>query len=233
MIQRGVFASGAYRRYFRPEAPDNPFRALYAAKRADVLGCIMGSLAPGGTVLDLGGGMGRMAVPLARLYQVTLCDISPDMLQRAAAAAREQAIPAGNLATRCLDAAAPLPFPSHHFDRALCIDLLVHLRDPVAPLRELHRVLKPGGALLVDVTNSVPWSVFRYPRYVGWRPSRWLRTLRGGGVLPEWQGIVRHYARAQFRTLLTAAGFAIDQEWRYGPWWCPKWFLARCRRGDR
>ncbi len=229
MIERNVFSSGRYIEHFQPDDTHNPFHRLYSAKRADVIGSIRSSLPAGGTVLDLGGGSGRMAVFLAKDYTVTLCDISPDMLRMAEIAGSERGIPAGNLTIRQADAAKPLPLPTHGFDRALCIDLLVHVVDPLVALRELHRVLKPTGELLVDVTNRSPWWILRYPRCLGRQPSKWLRTWKGGGILPEWQGIVRHYRYAEYERLLSTAGFAAVQEWRYGPSWCPKWFLTRCR----
>jgi SAM-dependent methyltransferase len=46
---------------------------------------------------------------------------------------------------------ACLVFPSATFDVVLCISILEHLWDPAACLRECHRVLKPGGRLLVNV----------------------------------------------------------------------------------
>lgn len=229
MIQRDVFSSDEYVDHFKPDQAFNPFHEIYAEKRADILACIRSTLAPGGAILDLGGGMGRMSVPLAQNYSVTLCDLSAEMLRLAETAAAESGVPAGNLSTRRLNAADPLPFPDDSFDRALSIDLLVHLPDPVATLRELRRVLKPDGELLVDMSNSSPWWLLRYPRYVGKRPQRWVRTWRGGGVLPEWQSVVRHYSREQFHGMLSSAGFVIAQEWSYGPSWCPKWYLTRCR----
>lgn len=229
-IERDVFASGEYVEHFQPDQTYNPFHQIYAAKREDIVASVRSTLPAGGTVLDLGGAMGRMAVPLARDYRVTLCDISPDMLRLAEAAASESRVPAGNLTTQCVDASAPLPFPTARFDRALSIDLLVHLPDPVATLRELRRVLKPDGELLVDISNSAPWWLLGYPRHVGLHPRRWLRALQGGGIMPEWQGIVHHYTRVEFYEMLAAAGFTAVQEWRYGPAWCAKWFLTRCRR---
>ena len=230
MFQRDVFASGEYVEQFKPDDPDNQFHAIYGQKRADILAHVKHNLPPEGVVLDLGGGMGRMAIPLAMHRRVVLCDLSPDMLRLAEAAASENQIPPDRLSTQCLDASKPLPFPTASFDCVLSIDLLVHVPDPAPTLREIYRVLKPGGEALIDMTNGVPWWTLSYPRYVGRRPGRWLQTWKGGGVLPEWQSIVRHYPRGHYHAMLIAAGFSISREWCYGPRWCPKWFLSLCRR---
>ena len=226
-MDRQVFTDGSYADIFQPDTAADPFHALYRRKRDDVLGSLTG-LPEGSDVLDLGGGMGRIAVPLAARHRVTLCDISERMLEMAAAAAGPAAAPDGHLTLRHLDAGRPLPFPTASFDAAVALDLLVHLPDPVAALRELHRVLRPDGALLVDMTNSNPLWVLRYPRYVGRRPRRWMLTLRGGGVLPEWQSIVRHRRRVEFERMLRESGFEVAQRWRYGPPLVPKWLLRRC-----
>ncbi|MEK6629185.1 MAG: class I SAM-dependent methyltransferase [Acidobacteriota bacterium] len=48
-----------------------------------------------------------------------------------------------------------LPHPNGMFDQALCLDVLEHLTfdDQATALRELHRVLRPGGGALVSVPN--------------------------------------------------------------------------------
>jgi ubiquinone/menaquinone biosynthesis C-methylase UbiE len=229
MIDRDVYSSGEYVGHFQPDDGHNPFHALYAAKCRDVIASIQTRLVPQGAVLDIGGGPGRMAVPLSSEYRVTLCDISADMLRIATDAAAKSNVSAGNLAVRRLDASEPLPFSSAAFDRVLCIDLLVHLKVPVSLLSELHRVLKPDGELIVDMSNRSPWWILRYPRTLGRRPNRWLSTWRSGGVLPEWQGTVRHHDHADYRAMLQAARFEVLDERRYGPPWCAKWFLTRCR----
>jgi ubiquinone/menaquinone biosynthesis C-methylase UbiE len=233
--ERSIFHTGEYVQHFRPEDRSNPFHRIYAAKRHEVLRLAELTLggAQGARVLDLGGGMGRIAVPLAERYRVDLCDISEAMLEQARAAARAAEVPAGQLTTTIVDASKPLPFADASFDLLICLDLLVHLPDPATAVREMYRVLKPGGTALIDASNSVPLWVFCYPRYVGKRPRRWLGTLRYGGVLPEWAGIVHHMRRGTFLRWLAAAGFQVTGERRYGPLpLAPKWFLAIARKSE-
>ena len=231
--QRSIFASGAYLEQFRPEDRHNPFRGIYARKRRDVLGLVTQAMNEklDGTVLDLGGGMGRIAVPIAKSRHVILADLSPSMLDHARATANTEHIPAGQLETVVCDASQPLPFADASFDTVVCLDLLVHLPDPAAAVREIARVLKPGGVTFIDATNSVPLWVFAYPRYVGKRPGRWIDTLRHGGVLPEWSAIVHHMRHATFTGWLRSAGLHVEQGRSYGP--VPlvsKWFLAAARK---
>lgn len=227
VIDRKIFTEGSYADIFRPDTTRDPFHALYRRKRDDVLASLA-RLPAASHILDLGGGMGRLAVPLASRHTVTLCDISERMLEMAGEAARKSKVPQANLKRRHVDAGQPLPFASHSFDSALALDLLVHLPDPARALAELRRVLRPAGTLLVDITNSNPLWTVRYPRYVGRRPGRWVQTLRGGGVLPEWQQIVRHRSRREFERMLDDAGLITVERWTYGPAMAPKWFLNRC-----
>lgn len=231
--ERSIFQSGEYVGHFRPDADHNPFRHLYAHKREDVLRLAQEILGDDASAraLDIGGGMGRISVPLAARYTVQLCDISGAMLDQARAAAESAGVAPDRFSASIVDASKPLPFADASFDLIVCLDLLVHLPDPQAAVRELYRVLKPGGAALIDASNSVPLWVFWYPRYVGKRPKRWLGTLRHGGVLPEWASIVRHMRRGPFLGWLRAAGFSVGDVRAYGPVpFAPKWFLAVCRK---
>lgn len=216
-----LFTSGAYVQEFRPESPTNPFAGVYAGKLEAILGFVAGR---GLRVLDVGGGPGRMAAPLSHHHQVTLCDLSQDMLRLA----RERS---GGEVRRLLAAdARRLPFATGSFDVALCIDVLPHLPDPGPALRELRRVLAPGGTLIVDSTNSIPAWTLAYPRYVGRRPGRWVATWRAGGVLPEWQARVWHRRRAEFLAQVRGAGFSVRSTHSFGPRLCPKWHLAVAAR---
>lgn len=49
------------------------------------------------------------------------------------------------------DLAGPLPFTDGSFDGAVCTEVLEHVVDPIAVLREIARVVRPGGRVLVTV----------------------------------------------------------------------------------
>ncbi|MBN1296621.1 class I SAM-dependent methyltransferase [bacterium] len=63
-----------------------------------------------------------------------------------------------------------LPFPGDVFDHVICTQVLEHVPEPDVILRELGRVLKPGGYLLLTAPlgfgeHQIPYDYFRYTRY--------------------------------------------------------------------
>lgn len=82
-----------------------------------------------------------------------------------------------------------LPFLDQAFDLVCALDVLEHLDDDAATARELRRVLRPGGVLVVFV------------------PA--LRLL--WGLQDEVSQHRRRYGRAQLRALVTGAGFRIER----------------------
>ena len=58
--------------------------------------------------------------------------------------------------------AAALPFPDATFDTVVAFQVLEHCEDPATVLQEMHRVLRPGG--IVIVTTPVLWGVHEAPR---------------------------------------------------------------------
>ncbi|HEX6391534.1 MAG TPA: class I SAM-dependent methyltransferase [Solirubrobacteraceae bacterium] len=94
-------------------------------------------------ILDAGCGSGRNMVLLARRGTVT--GIEPAAPSLEVARAREL----GPVVPGSLD--DPLPFDDGAFDLAVALDVLEHVADDAAALRELARVLAPGGRLLVTV----------------------------------------------------------------------------------
>lgn len=99
-------------------------------------------LPPNARVLDAGCGSGRNMVELARLGEVTGVELSPASV----AVARERGV--GEVLEGTVE---DLPFPDDSFDFAVCLDVIEHLDEDRPTLRELRRVVRPGGWLLVTV----------------------------------------------------------------------------------
>ncbi|MCU0566742.1 MAG: methyltransferase domain-containing protein [Oculatellaceae cyanobacterium Prado106] len=109
------------------------------------------SLAPGTTVLDVGCGIGGSSRILARDYgfAVTGITISPQQVRRA----QELTLP-GVSAQFKVDDALALSFPDASFDVVWSIEAGPHMPDKAQFARELLRVLKPGGILVVADWNQ-------------------------------------------------------------------------------
>ncbi len=66
------------------------------------------------------------------------------------------------------DISQGIPFPSGSYDFVFCLEVLEHVPNPFGTLSEIHRVLKPGGVLIVSVPNpyhfkEIIWHLFRIP----------------------------------------------------------------------
>lgn len=113
------------------------------------------ALQSGERVLDLACGTGivaRQAAPLVGASgQVAALDINPAML----GVARSRPIPSGAAITWHEGNAMALPFSDGVFDLVLCQHGLQFFSDRAAALREMHRVLVPGGRALVIVLQAL------------------------------------------------------------------------------
>jgi SAM-dependent methyltransferase len=99
------------------------------------------------TLLDCGCATGSITVGLAKVVapgQVTGVDISDIEIERAQARAAEAGLPnicftVGNI--------YQLDFPNNSFDALFSHNVLEHVAEPARALREMYRVLKPGGVV--------------------------------------------------------------------------------------
>ena len=94
-----------------------------------------------GRLLDAGGGTGRVSSQLRLLVDnLGISDFSEQMLRQA------QAKGISPTQTRV----ERLPFPAESFERVLVVDALHHFHHQPAAIRDLIRVLKPGGRLVIE-----------------------------------------------------------------------------------
>jgi phosphatidylethanolamine/phosphatidyl-N-methylethanolamine N-methyltransferase len=98
-----------------------------------------------GRILEAGAGTGLNIAFYPAKARVTATDLSGAMLKRARERAREQNVDVNfEEADLC-----SLPFSDHAFDTAVATFVFCSMPDPVACLREMGRVTKPGGRILL------------------------------------------------------------------------------------
>jgi 2-polyprenyl-3-methyl-5-hydroxy-6-metoxy-1,4-benzoquinol methylase len=143
---------------------------------------------PGARVLDVGAGQGTFSLRLERLgFEVTSVD--------AAAAAVEvlRARVRGPVHEAAVEA---LPFDDASFDAAVLGEVLEHVEDDGAGLREIARVVRPGGAVAISVPRNPSWF----------------------GPSDEWAGHVRRYTRERLAAAVADGGLVLE---RLVPWGFP------------
>ena len=103
-----------------------------------------------GDVLEIGGGTGaNLPCYGPAVTSLTITEPQPPMLRRLERKVREHSAGQHGAAARVLRAPAEdLPFDDHTFDVAVSTLVLCGVDDQPRALRELHRVLRPGGRLL-------------------------------------------------------------------------------------
>ena len=110
---------------------------------------MVANVQPGQRVLDIAGGTGDLALAFAKKVgpkgQVVHTDINEAMLRTG----RDRLLDAGVILPTAVCDAEKLPFPDSHFDLVSVAFGLRNMTHKDAALREMARVLKPGGKLLV------------------------------------------------------------------------------------
>jgi S-adenosylmethionine-dependent methyltransferase len=169
-------------------------------------------------VLDVGGGSGMFAVPLARLgHDVTVVDPSADALatlrrraDTAGAGARVHGLQGdGDLLHEVLPAAGSDGFDAA-YDLALCHYVLEVVDDPAVTLREISRALRPGGQVSVATVNRAGAVL---ARAVAGHPVEALALLEDRDPAPARSNPARRrFTPEEMLALVEGAGL------RPGPW---------------
>jgi SAM-dependent methyltransferase len=143
-------------------------------------------LRPTDRVLELGCGPGhalRRASELAPQGFVAGIDHAPAMV-RQAQARNAAGIRTGRVEVRLGDASHVLPYDDNAFDVAYAVQVLYFLPDPLPVLRELRRVLRPGGVLAMTVRAAETLAQSRFAQtgvYTLWREPEIEASFREAG----------------------------------------------------
>ena len=158
----------------------------------------------GSAVLEVAPGPGYFCIELAKLgsYAITGMDLSRTFVKMAA----EKAEQAGVRVEFKEGSASNMPFPKNSFDFLLCRAAFKNFADPVGALREMCRVLRPGGrALLIDLSRDArPDDVSRAVDEMGLTTMNRLLTKMAFRTM-----LIRSaYTRAEFEQMLAETEFA-------------------------
>ena len=102
------------------------------------------------------------------------------------------------------------PYPDNYFDGVILSEILEHIEDDVRGLREVYRMLKPGGVVAITVPNA------NYPFW--WDPiNKTLETvfhthIGKGPLAGLWANHIRLYTAQQLCRAVLDAGFVVEEE---------------------
>ncbi|GAB2936372.1 class I SAM-dependent methyltransferase [Nonomuraea fastidiosa] len=175
---------------------------------------------PGVRVLDLGCGGGRHAFEaLRRGADVTAFDMDQSELDSVAAmfTAMDKAgeVPEGATGEIVQGTALDMPFEDGSFDRVIAAEVLEHIPDDMTAMREIFRVLRPGGTAAVTVPSFLP-------ERICWALSEAYHTAPGGHV--------RIYTLAELSAKLKSVGFEIGPHHYAHGLHSPYWWI-KCAVG--
>lgn len=185
------------------EASEQPWRTLVAQERLQHLRKFITS----GRLLEIGSSTGELLAAASPMFEAV--GVEADAQTCASARARGLHCVNGTL----FDA----QFPAEHFDAAVLYHVIEHLPSPVAAVRELHRVIKPGGWLVMEAPNI---------------QTIWFRLLgaRWRQFIPDH---LFFFTPATFTRLCESQGFAVQELRSVGKVMSVRLFLSRVGRYHR
>lgn len=171
-------------------------------------------------VLDAGGGDGFYTKLVHELTEaeITLYDFDPNALNSARSNLKDL-----DRITILEGSVMEMPFPDNAFDKIVCTEVLEHVPDDTKAMRELLRVLKPGGRVAITVPNlnfpflwdPLNWTmqnIFKRPI----KNSIWSDFFAG-----IWYGHTRLYEVDKLHDQLKQVGFGIKDMQAVTHWSLP------------
>lgn len=184
-------------------------------------------LKPGHRVLDMGCGSGRHVGAAYQYPGITAigADVSFDDLTQAKNRLlfhdRIGAHGGGAWGLNVADITA-LPFARHTFDLVICSEVMEHIHDEKAAARELFRVLKPGGPMVISVPRF-------FPEWICWRLSDEYHLAN--------QGHIRIYRKERLVALFESCGLRLTASHHahslHTPYWWMKCLVGPTRDDSR
>ena len=159
----------------------------------------------GGNVLDVGCGPGLTINHFVdRGFEFYGVDISPEMIRQCQEAFAT--VPAAHFSVGRIEA---MEFPEAMFDVVLSLGVVEYIEDDAAAAREMARVTKPGGSVIVSLPNRVsPYRFWDRTVYQGAR--RAVRAVTGRGPIgPEVHR--REYVEREYCALLESHGLRVRE----------------------
>jgi SAM-dependent methyltransferase len=229
-LRRRGFANtgGAYEEFYEQFFEDKDVE-LYGADRRTTLRAetinhaIRTHLAPGGSILDVGCGLGDVLAMLPDGYRLHGMEYARSNVERASRRLGDRAvIREGSI--------YEIPWPDESMDAALCLEVIEHIEDDARAVRDIRRVLKPGGFLIAAVPYTFYWP--QYMRLMGhfrhYSRTTFGRLLADNGLAPEvylpnypnWhQAYTRKYVKVRAQHVLFGRFLGRPSLFRFGwPW---------------
>lgn len=207
-------------RYYDDPAPATLTAQNFVSRRRFAIQMIESKLPKGSKILDVGCGTGHLAAELARRgYDTWGTDLSAGMIDYARANYNAERYQVGDIER--------IPFPDNTFDGIVCLGVVEYLASDDAALKEMHRVLRPGGYSVITTPSSVCPFFYVDRALVRTRFSirpvvGALRRLMGGEArparpLPKVEH--RRYRKGSWAKLMASHGLQLE-DWVCHAWGC-------------
>lgn len=123
--------------------------------------------------------------------------------------------------------ASAIPVPDGTFDAVLCTEMLEHHPEPIQVVKELARILKPGGVLLLTAPLGSGIHQEPYHYYGGYTPYWYQKFLTEAGFgkvdIAANEGFYRFFAQESLRYLQMSAPWRIPASLFSRILWAPLW----------
>jgi len=125
---------------------------------------------------------------------------------------------------------AVIPVPEGSFGAVLCAEVLEHHPEPIAVVKELARILKPGGTLILTAPLGSGIHQEPYHYYGGYTPWWYERFLKEAGfeninIEPN-EGSFRFFSQEALRFVQTSSPFRRSFPLRLRLLWAPFWIVT-------